>query len=75
MFRKTVPDDRSSDAETSFADRVPLLFSAERRPARPERFAVDMRRRAGSMRDGTSDTVTARNAIFKLYSLRHRQPV
>ena len=48
MFRKAVADDRSSNAETSFAefrccsrhDQMPVTLCAERRPARPETLAV-----------------------------------
>jgi len=43
MARETVPDDRSGNAETSFAEfRCCSRRSAKRRTARPERFAVGM---------------------------------
>ena len=68
MFRKTVPDDRSGNA--NFVCGIPLLFLAQPREVR-YRYADVLE----ICRAGTSDTVKCKECNLQLYSLRDRQPV
>ena len=78
MFRKTVPDNRSENAETSFAefrccsrhDQIPQ--NGDRLGQRDSQsVCIDVLEIRGI---GTSDTDKRKECSFK-YSLRHRQPV
>jgi len=85
-FRKTVPDDRRGNAETSFVEfrccsRHDQISTFRRtRSARPQRFAVGMRTCLKCVGPAPRTQLNPRNAIFgrpfvKRFALCHRTVV
>jgi len=82
MVCKTVPDDRSGNAETSFAEfrcctpHGQISTFRRKETDWAMRYSPSEYRRAGRIcGTGTSDAAECKECNFKLYSLRYRQPV